>query len=275
MNLSKLLQRTTSGIIYCLLIALCAIWGEHGILLLAILLSILAVIEFSKISNLNKRQSIATLILDIVGVVSLCFGFLLYPLIIWLAIILFRFIEELYINSYNPIKNLAHSMMSQIYIGVPMGLMTAIGWLYNPMIILGIFVLIWINDTGAFIVGCSIGKHKLFERISPKKTWEGFIGGMIFCIAGAVIFNYYCSSFFGMDIFRPNVWIWIGLAVIVSIFGTWGDLVESMIKRNLNIKDSGHMIPGHGGILDRIDSLLLALPAVFIYFLLIGYSIIS
>lgn len=271
MDLKKLLIRSVSGLIYCLVIVGCIMWGETGVVILGCLLATIACIEFARISHDLTQKTLPVMLLDIAGCLSLCLGILGYTLILWLAITIARFIEELYINSDCPLRDLAHSMMSQIYIGLPMGIMVGIAWLINPMIILALFFLLWINDTGAFLVGCTIGRHKLFERISPKKTWEGFIGGLAFCIGASALFYYFGNDFFGMTRLHADIWVWLGLGAIVSIFGTWGDLIESMIKRNLHIKDSGNIIPGHGGILDRIDSLLLAVPAVAVYFYILIY----
>ncbi|MBQ2289818.1 MAG: phosphatidate cytidylyltransferase, partial [Bacteroidaceae bacterium] len=125
-----------------------------------------------------------------------------------------------------------------------------------------IFLFIWCNDTGAFFVGCTIGKHKMFERVSPKKTWEGFIGGAVVAIIAGVVM----SRFFDI----MNIWQWAGMAAVVVMAGTLGDLVESSMKREMEIKDSSNILPGHGGMLDRFDSTLLAIPCVLIYLNLIG-----
>ena len=123
------------------------------------------------------------------------------------------------------------------------------------------FIMIWLNDTGAFCVGSMIGKHKLFPRISPNKSWEGFFGGVVFAIASAFVFKYGFPQYFD----NISIGGLCGLGVVVSAFATWGDLVESLIKRTLGVKDSGTLLPGHGGILDRIDSLLLVVPASLLY----------
>lgn len=266
MDIKSLAVRTISGIIYCGIIVGCILLGEYGVLVLSCLLAVTACLEFSKIDHELNTNTIPVLLLDMAGCVALSLAFLGFPLIIWVGIMIARMIEELYINSDKHLRNLAFSMMSQIYIGVPMGLLSGIAFILHPMLVLAIFIFIWINDTGAFLVGCTIGKHRLFERVSPKKSWEGFFGGLIFTVIAAICFSLWCSDFFGMNTFRAGIWEWIGFALVVSVFGTFGDLVESLLKRSLNIKDSGHIIPGHGGILDRIDSLLLAVPAAVIYF---------
>ena len=152
--------------------------------------------------------------------------------------------------------------MTQIYIGIPLGAMTLIGEWWNLHIVLALCLMIWINDTGAFLVGSTLGKHRLFERISPKKSWEGVFGGLVFNLAASYFFSLHSISFFSID---WNYGQWIGLGIATTLFATWGDLVESMIKRDLRIKDSGNIIPGHGGILDRIDSLLMVMPASLLY----------
>lgn len=266
MDLRKTLIRAASGLVYCGLIIGCIYWGVTGICLLAILFSSLGIIEFANINRDISANTIPALVLDVVGAVCLCFAFLGWPLILWLGVVVCRLIIELYISTDKPLEGLSHSIFVQIYVGVPMAVMTFISAEFNPFMLLAIFFLIWINDTGAFLIGSMMGKHKLFERISPKKTWEGFIGGFVFCIIASVLFYYFCNSFFAMNRINAHLTDWIILGALVSVFGTWGDLVESMIKRTLNVKDSGNIIPGHGGILDRIDSLLLVLP-VFALFL--------
>ena len=138
--------------------------------------------------------------------------------------------------------------------------MLSMGTIYtqSQSLLLLAFVMIWMNDTGAFLVGCTIGKHRLFERISPKKSWEGFWGGLVFSVLSGVAYYYFVDQAQGLPFY-------VILGVIASIFATFGDLVESMFKRSIGVKDSGNLIPGHGGILDRIDSLLFVLPATALY----------
>ena len=172
-----------------------------------------------------------------------------------------RMILQLYMKSDNALQSLADSALTQVYVALPLSLLNI---LYDEGVLLAIFILIWLNDTGAFCVGSMLGKHRLFERISPKKSWEGFWGGMAFCIIAGVVF-YFCGGTFG----NLKLAEWIMLGICVSAFSTWGDLAESLLKRTLKVKDSGHLIPGHGGILDRIDSLLLVSPTSVIFFILI------
>ena len=137
---------------------------------------------------------------------------------------------------------------------------------YNPKIIISIFILIWTNDTFAFIVGKSIGKRKLFEKVSPKKTIEGFIGGVVFAVLAA-----YLISKYYIKIIETNTYIWIITALIVGVFGTIGDLIESKFKRIAEVKDSGRIMPGHGGILDRLDSVIFATPIIFLFYQILNY----
>ena len=137
-------------------------------------------------------------------------------------------------------------------------------------LVLAMFMFIWINDTGAFCVGSLIGRRRLFERISPKKSWEGFWGGLVFCIAFSIFFALVFDKFF----YNLPVNIFIAFAIVVSVFATFGDLFESLLKRSAGVKDSGKIMPGHGGILDRIDSLLMVGPICFC-FLLIAKSFLN
>lgn len=184
----------------------------------------------------------------------------------YLGLLLYMMITELYLKKKNPTGNWAYSMLSQLYVALPFALLNVLAFqnspetssvTYNPILPLSIFVFIWLSDTGAYCVGSLIGKHRLFERISPKKSWEGSIGGGIFSIASSLGFAYFFP-------FMPG-WQWVGLAIVVVIFGTWGDLTESLMKRQLGIKDSGNILPGHGGMLDRFDSALMAIPAAVVY----------
>ncbi len=186
------------------------------------------------------------------------------PYIIYVLIL---FISELYLKRTNPIQSIAYSLLGQFYIAIPYALTNYLVFAYEPgkyhyVYILALLVFIWVNDSFAYLSGMAFGKHRLFERISPKKSWEGFVGGAAVSIGSSLIFAHFFTNL--------PVWAWIGFAVVTIVFGTWGDLFESLIKRTLGVKDSGNMIPGHGGILDRFDSTILAIPAIFLYLILIS-----
>lgn len=256
------LIRSLSGIVYIGAIIGCIFWGWLPFSILAAIIGVLAVFEFEKICAGITVNSLPLTILDSVGVVFLCFGSLFYPLLGWILVILCRLILQLYTQNEKPIRSVAISLATQVYIGIPLMLMNIIGAWWHMHLLLAIFLMIWINDTGAFVVGSLLGRHRLFERISPKKSWEGFFGGLGFTLLAGWLFCIGGRHFWDVD---WNVITWLIFAFVITIFATWGDLVESLIKRSLNIKDSGHIMPGHGGVLDRIDSLLLVMPAVFLF----------
>jgi phosphatidate cytidylyltransferase len=187
---------------------------------------------------------------------------------LWFIIMLFLIIRELYSKDERAVRTIAYTFFAQIYIALPFMFLSRLGFPldatglvnYSPWLILGFFILIWLSDTGAYLIGSAFGKHRLFERLSPKKSWEGFIGGLVLSVGASFFFPYIFPA-------HLNQYQWMGFALTTVIFGTFGDLFESMIKRALSIKDSGNIIPGHGGMLDRFDSSILAAPAVVIYYL--------
>lgn len=174
------------------------------------------------------------------------------------------FIGELYRKSSTPIANIGSTLMGVVYIAIPMSMLHAMPQLlgngeWEPWTILFFIFIIWANDVFAYLFGITLGKHRLFERISPKKSWEGFFGGLL----GAMVMGYVAAM-----ILEDNVTLWIGLALIAAITGVFGDLVESLFKRSVDVKDSGNIIPGHGGVLDRFDALIFATPVVVAYIVL-------
>jgi phosphatidate cytidylyltransferase len=186
----------------------------------------------------------------------------------YLFTIVFLFISELYLKQKNPINNWAYTTLSQMYIALPFSLINVLAFMgdnegdihYNYVIPLSVFIFLWINDTGAYCAGSLLGKHKLFPRISPGKSWEGSIGGAVFVAIAAYIISQLSPATAQLSPLE-----WIGLGLVVVVFGTWGDLVESLFKRTIGIKDSGNILPGHGGMLDRFDSSLMAIPAAAVY----------
>lgn len=182
-----------------------------------------------------------------------------------LPLVVVIFISELYRNKPSPFANIALTFLGILYIALPFGLLNFFylpGQHYTFIILLGYFVILWINDTFAYLFGITLGRHRLFERISPKKSWEGSIGGAFVSIIAAWLI----ASF---DNLLPLIH-WITIAIIIVIGGTLGDLVESMLKRSLNCKDSGTLLPGHGGILDRFDAVLISAPLIFVYIQLVN-----
>ncbi len=277
--MKKILIRAASGSIYVALIvaALLLQWPYMFICLFALFI-VLGVIELHKLvdNDMAPSHRRTVIALDCIGgiimfllfscpgleAVNCITGLLLSGYLAYLAA---RMIIQLYVKNENALRSFAHSCLTQVYVALPLSLLNILYFRHGGGILLAIFILIWLNDTGAFCVGSLIGRHKLFERISPKKSWEGFWGGLALCVIAGVIFHYAGGGLFE----KASLAAWIALGITVSVFSTWGDLIESLLKRTLNIKDSGHLIPGHGGILDRIDSLLLVSPISVIFFTLI------
>jgi phosphatidate cytidylyltransferase len=264
--MNNFFTRTFTGAIFVAAIV-GAILG-HSILFagLFLLIEILALWEFYSLCRLHKTKPLkyfGSLIGAFIFIISYLYNIVAYCSYIYLLLfplVVFVFIFELYRNNRHPILNIGSTLLGLIYVSVPFGLLNHIAYYngtYQGKLVLGLFILIWLSDTGAYIFGVMFGKHKLFERISPKKTWEGFIGGAIVATSGAFILEHYLGII--------AIQHWIVIAFLMITFGTLGDLIESLYKRSLGIKDSGHLLPGHGGILDRFDSLILAIPVIFSY----------
>ncbi len=186
-----------------------------------------------------------------------------------ILLILILFISQLYYKNEDHFKSVAFTLFGIIYIVLPFSALTFIGFSginnnqYTADFILAMFIMIWVNDSGAYLIGSLIGKRKLFERISPKKTWEGTIGGFLVTLIAAYIISLLFTEL--------NLYEWLIFAVIVVIFGTYGDLVESLLKRKVGVKDSGNIMPGHGGLLDRFDSTFFVAPMIFLYLKVLEY----
>ena len=271
---NNFIQRAVTGVLFVIVLVGCILYSPLSFGILFTIISVLSVHEFAQLVSKSSEVSINKTITALGGaylflaLMSFCTQqsvgarvFLPY-----LGLLLYMMITELYLKKKNPTGNWAYSMLSQLYVALPFALLNVLAFqnspetgsvTYNPILPLSIFVFIWLSDTGAYCVGSLIGKHRLFERISPKKSWEGSIGGGIFSIASSLGFAHFFP-------FMPG-WQWVGLAIVVVIFGTWGDLTESLMKRQLGIKDSGNILPGHGGMLDRFYSALMAIPAAVVY----------
>lgn len=272
LNIKNVVTRALSGSVYVVIIISAILSGAEWYLALAAILAILGLAEFFKINTRNNKLS-GVFPLDVAGallIISVPYFFNSclnkYSLIGFTAYFVLRFVVELFLKNDKPVEELGKSMMAQMYVSVPLATSVALYLLGGWELALSIFIFIWINDTGAFCVGSLFGKRRLFERISPKKSWEGFWGGFSFCVVVAYLLSiYHILSGGGMEVMQFTL-----MAALVSVFATLGDLVESMMKRSLSIKDSGNLIPGHGGILDRIDSFLIVSPAILCFYLLIA-----
>lgn len=269
MNIKNLITRSLTGLIYVILIFEGITISKWSFLVLVAFLSLLATREFLMMTKPDGSK--LNLTIDVIASVVIASTFTLtqigvlpqITMSVGAGYLLLRSIIQLYNKKESPIKSLAYSMFSQLYVTLPLMLMSSIYDNVSDIFLLLIFVMIWMNDTGAYLVGCTIGRHRLFERISPKKSWEGFWGGLVFSALTAVAYFYFINN--EAPLYTNSITFYIGLGLVVPVFATFGDLVESMFKRSIGVKDSGNLIPGHGGILDRIDSLLFVIPAVCIY----------
>ena len=275
---NNFIQRAITGAIFVAVLVGCILAGPITFSVLFALITALTINEFGTVIGKSTNVHINKPIAVLAGV-FLFFGFsylgimpgqvgILTP---YLFLIIYLMVSELYMKRENPVHNWAYSMMSQIYIALPFALLNVLAFHtadttsapeFNPILPLSIFIFNWVNDSGAYCTGMMFGKHRLFERISPKKSWEGSIGGGVFSIIAAIVMSHF-FPFMSMP-------AWIGLGLTVVVFGTWGDLTESLLKRTLGIKDSGNILPGHGGMLDRFDSTLMAVPAAVVYLYVIS-----
>jgi phosphatidate cytidylyltransferase len=266
------LTRTLTGIVYVALTVSGILYNSYTFLCLFSILTVFCLREFyglmitQKNIRLNPWYNSFGGLLLFVSTYLYTTGICSYVVFsLYLLYVVSIFISALYEKQQDPLTHIAYVILGQCYIALPLSLLNRIAFPvaadgiagYYPVLVLALFIFIWINDTGAYLVGSLFGKHPLFKRISPKKSWEGFFGGTLFTVASSFLF----ASF------EPEIpyYHWIALSCGVVLFGTWGDLVESLMKRTLNVKDSGKVLPGHGGFLDRFDSLLLAVYAVFFY----------
>lgn len=288
--MKNFIVRTITGVIFVAAIVASFLRPEAMVLLFSIVTG-MTIWEFTGLVNEREHVTVNRFICTVAGVyfffAMTYFCSDLYAgvaksvvFIPYLVTIIYLLIAELYLIHDDPIQDWAYTMLSQMYIALPLSLINVLAFTanssgmvtYNTLLPLSIFIFLWVNDTGAYCVGSLLGRHKLFPRISPGKSWEGSIGGALFVLAVA----YGIGWLDNMEIadidhatpmFRGMLSIpaWLGLGLVVVVFGTWGDLVESLFKRTLGVKDSGNILPGHGGMLDRFDSSLMAIPAAVVY----------
>lgn len=289
--MSNLAQRLITGSIFVVVLVGCIWFSPWTLGLLCLAVTILGLLEFYKLSLKAKAEPQSYWGIFI-GVVMIVGAFFLkaggYPILNYamLPLVFLTFFIELFRKKQNPVSNISWTLGGLIYIALPMMLLVTTfvpanflakpqsPWIseetvelilgYKPQPILVIFILIWVSDSMAYVCGRLFGKHKLWERISPKKTWEGFIGGLIF----SGVTGHFLGLLWLSDHDQQTAIMWTIIAVVISITGMLGDLVESLFKRSIDVKDSGTILPGHGGILDRFDALFLAVPfALTVYWL--------
>ena len=271
--MKEIITRTLSGIIYVGLLLL-SLYSQNALLALFFCFGIICLMEFNKLIQL---KSIAPYIIFCIMYVG--FGYWSYEfssnfafkearqiLLVLTIFVLLFLIKDLFSEKTIPLFSTKRFILTTFYISSGFIFLILIGNYENtftPLYLLGAFLLVWINDTFAFIIGKNFGKQKLFPSISPKKTVEGFLGGLLFsCIA-----SYFIATFTNTFTFTH----WLVLSIIVSVFGTLGDLTESKFKRQANVKDSGVIMPGHGGLLDRLDSIIFVAPFFYLYLRFITY----
>lgn len=266
-------KRTITGAVYVIAVISAIMFNPVVLSVFFGLIALISLYEFYK--NSKIKQIFTQNILGFALAITVYLSFALkafqlnniYPIALSLLLTFLIFIFELYNKKGNPFTNIGYTILGIVYIVIPMGLTNYIvnptlnPNTFIPILLLSVFILAWSNDTFAYMVGVKFGKNRLFERISPKKSWEGFFGGFIAVqIASIILYKFTNTPLFFYD--------WMIIGAIVSIIGTYGDLVESMFKREIGVKDSGNLLPGHGGFLDRFDIMFFTIPFVFTYLFL-------
>jgi len=271
--LSNLVKRTLSGAVFVAVI-IGSIW-LHPYVYAGMMLAVIvwAMLEYYDI--VIKDRVLAGKFIGVLSGVILFSACFFYAqgivsdkvFLFFIPLFVYLFISQLYSANHYSFRAIAYTFTGVVYVALPLSMCNGLAFPFNneytPDILLGFFILLWTNDTFAYLIGIGFGRHRLFERISPKKSWEGFFGGLICTVA----LSFLVARLFPVLPFYH----WMAVAVIIVVFGVYGDLIESMLKRNLKIKDSGHFLPGHGGILDRFDAVLLAAPMVYFYLKLFVY----
>lgn len=271
--MKKFLTRVATGLVFVALLLSAILYNNLTFGLLFALITCLAVNEFCNLVHEYKKTTFSTVVAVVGGMYLFAAFFLLDKVTVpfmlfipYLLLVVYNFVRELYRKGSSALDNFAYFSLSQLYAALPFALLNVVTTFgaasYNYIMPLSIFIFLWCSDSGAYCVGSCIGKHRLFERISPKKSWEGSIGGGVVALVAAYVISLFYPAL--------NTFQWMGMAAVVVVTGTWGDLIESCMKREMGIKDSGNILPGHGGILDRFDSALLAIPSVVIYLYLLG-----
>ncbi|MCD8071957.1 MAG: phosphatidate cytidylyltransferase [Alistipes sp.] len=269
---NTLAVRTLSGLVIAAVVAGAVLLSHYTFIVLLAVIGVGALREFYSIAELAHTEPQKRMGMIVAVAIILLFsashfvGFLrTIGWAVMIALFFIIFISELYRKKENPLMNISATVAGIMYIALPLSLLTNIGTVsgpYTPYVILAYIVIVWANDVGAYLVGVAFGKHRLFERISPKKSWEGFFGGLLFAVGFGLLSGWLLEG----DLHTMP--FWAGLAAVVVLSGVCVELVESMLKRSVAIKDSGAAIPGHGGFLDRFDALLFSVPFVYLYFVI-------
>ncbi|MBO7052060.1 MAG: phosphatidate cytidylyltransferase [Prevotella sp.] len=280
--MNNFIVRTITGVLFVAAVVICFLRPMAMTLFFALVTG-MAIWEFTGLVNDSGRVAVNRFICTAAGVfffiavAGFCSDLTPSSVFIpYLLTVVYLFCAGLFTRSADPISDWAYSMLSQMYIALPLSCLSVLafrytidGVQYNLLLPLSIFVFLWMNDTGAYCTGSLLGRHKLFPRVSPGKSWEGSIGGALIVVLVSLLMSWVDTSHllapFGATETGLSLLEWVGLGLVVVIFGTLGDLVESLFKRTLGIKDSGNILPGHGGILDRFDSSLMAIPASVVY----------
>lgn len=263
--MKDLTKRTITGAIYVLSVIAAVCIDRYVAAVYFGMIMILALREFIIVSvkaevRLNAPMIYFVSVVSYLAFVSHAFGFAYSAIAMFASLlcIIALAISALYVKSAKPFTSMAYSLTAVGYIVLPLSLsnlLFAMHDYFDCNVLLSIFIFAWCNDTFAYLIGCKFGKRRLFERHSPKKSWEGFFGGFAATVLAGVVM---------WQLLGGNIYIWLLMAVVTTVVGTFGDLIESMFKRQMGVKDSGNILPGHGGILDRFDILLLVLPVMWI-----------
>lgn len=282
--MKNFITRTITGILFvAIMVTGICLRGDAMILLFALITG-LTLWEFTGLVNEHVADTTVNRFITTAAGVYLFLAFAGYctgivppsAFIPYLLTLIYLFISELYLKQKNPIQDWAYTMLSQLYVALPFSMINVLSFQADPLsgqiayhwlLPMSVFIFLWANDTGAYCAGSLFGRHKLFPRVSPGKTWEGSIGGAVIVLIIAAVISYFAGSDASLSTLNAQLSTlkWLGLGLVIVFFGTWGDLVESLFKRTLGIKDSGNILPGHGGMLDRFDSSLMAIPAAVIY----------
>ena len=277
-KLTNMTVRAFTGVLFVTIMVTCFFQPVAMVFLFA-LITCLSLWEYSGLVNNIEDVTINRFISTVAGVYlflaisAVNSGFVQTNAVFmpYLLTIIYLLVSELYTKNKNAVHDLSYTMLGQMYVALPLSMINVLAFRtatdgnihFYYLLPLSVFIFLWTSDTGAYCVGSLFGKHKLFPRISPAKSWEGSIGGGVLVLVAAFLVSLLDQNHGNLS--GLNTLQWLGLGLVVTVFGTWGDLVESLIKRTLGIKDSGTILPGHGGMLDRFDSALLAIPASAVY----------